>query len=150
MLELEYELNEAGWARARVRDDDVAIEMAVSYLHDSLKDLAEAALSLANGGKTGRAVFMDEPGEHQIWLERIDDENLKYTVVWYADWESWGMHPSDTYRLLCEGSCTVSHFRQQVADLLWKIYMDVGEEKYEELWGAHKFPSELFEELMDA
>ena len=147
MLEIGYEVQKAGWALAKAKDDNVVVEMTTSYLHDTLKELAEVALYFAKGGKTAKVVFMDEPGEHQIWLERINDKDLKYTIVWYDDWESWGMHPSDEYKVLLEGICTDSRLKHQVTNILWNISENIGEEKYLELWGEHKFPTEIYKEL---
>jgi hypothetical protein len=147
VLEIEYEVQEAGWALAKVRNDNAEVEMTTSYLHDSLKELAEVALYFVKGGNAAKVVFMDEPGEHQIWLERINDKELKYTVVWYDDWESWEMYPSDKYKTLLKGICTDKRLKHQVTNILWGIYENLGEDKYLELWGEHKFPTELYQEL---
>lgn len=58
-----YELHDAGWAEMSFRTERQRLEFAVSYLHDSLSDLARMGLALQKGSAHAEAVFMDEPGE---------------------------------------------------------------------------------------
>ena len=147
MLELEYRVENAGWALASIRYEERTVEMTVSYLHDTLRDLAESTLHIIKGGYAARIVFIDEPGEHQIRIKRVNDEELEFSVLWFDDWESWGMYPSDKYQIMLEGICTVSRLKHQVTKILCNIYEKIGEEKYLELWGEHEFPTDLYKEL---
>jgi len=38
-LDLTYKLDDAGWASVSIRDGQFKIDLAVSYLHDSLREL---------------------------------------------------------------------------------------------------------------
>ena len=63
-MRFDYKLDGAGWATATLSCDEQRIEMTVSYLHDSLKDMASAVLAILNGAVEVKVIFMDEPGEH--------------------------------------------------------------------------------------
>jgi hypothetical protein len=147
VLEIDYRVERAGWALAKISDGEETIEMAASYLHDTLKELAESTLQIINGTKNARVVFMDEPGEYQFKLERSSNEDIKFCVYWFDDWESWGMHPSDKFKEVLSGICTIKRLKQQVTNVLWNIQKNMGEEKYKELWCKHEFPSELYKKL---
>jgi hypothetical protein len=65
--------------------------MTVSYLHGSFRDLASAAGALVKKAREVTVVFMDEPGEHQMLLHRINDKELDLEIVLYEDWQRWKM-----------------------------------------------------------
>jgi len=67
-IEFQYHLRNAGWADATIREGRDSVTMTVSYLHDSLEELADAMNLLLMGGKESGTVFMDEPGEHLMSL----------------------------------------------------------------------------------
>lgn len=147
MLKLEYEVQEHGWALAKISNEYKSVLATVSYLHDTLAELTESTLCLVRGSTEAKVVFMDEPGEYQLKLKKIDALKIEYKVLWFDDWESWGMHPSDKFEEVLSGICTVKRLKQQVTTVLWKIYKDLGEEKYKQLWCEHDFPTELYQKL---
>ncbi len=147
MFSLEYKIEDGGWAYARISNDSESISLRTSYLHDTLKELAEAALCLAGNGKSAKVVFMDEPGEHQVLFEKDHNHEVNYAVRWFDDWESWDMLPSDQFEPLLKGTCSISRMKRQVTGVLCDLYTNLGEAKYLELWGEHPFPTELYRQL---
>jgi hypothetical protein len=139
---LEYELHEHGWATARLMHGDDQLEMLASYLHDSLKQLADAALQIARGPANTTVVFMDEPGEHQLTVTRLEDDVCHYAVDWCDDWHSWGMrkHGSQHPSRVAEGETESRRFIQQVNTVLWRLFDEYGTDGYKERWCEHAFP----------
>ncbi len=71
LFHFSYELDGAGWATARIDHGNVSVDMTASYLHDSLRELANAVFRISRAlTAEQRVVFMDEPGEHQLTLRR--------------------------------------------------------------------------------
>lgn len=91
-----YVLSGTGWATLSIRADAGLIAVAVSYLHDSLGDLARMGLDLAKGAKSAAAVFMDEPGEVHVVVTGDDDE-MAFELRRYRDWASWGITAMDDF-----------------------------------------------------
>jgi hypothetical protein len=145
-FKLIYDLEGAGWAMMRIQDGDRHLDVTVSYLHDSLRELAEAARALLFGADSARVVFMDEPGEIQLVLNRADD-GLRYEARWFDDWNSWGMHPPDQFEAVFSGETTVRRFVGEVRSQLKAVFESHGVRGYKEKWGSHEFPQELLREL---
>lgn len=66
MFRCSYILDGTGWATVSVSENDRQVDMTASYLHDSLRELSQAALDLCDGNSAVTVVFMDEPGEHHL------------------------------------------------------------------------------------
>ena len=139
--ELRYTLEKAGWATA-TWDDGAAVEITVSYLHDSLKDLAESVI-LLESREPASVLFMDEPGEHMLLLERSGEE-VSYQLRWFQDWASWNFVPQTEFRVVAEGTMSFDHYRRQVSAVLRNILALHGLAKYKELWIEHEFPMEQY------
>ena len=90
-LRFDYELTGSGWALATLAIGRRSAPMVTTYLNDSLGQLAGAVEALGKRAKKAKAVFMSEPGEHQVGFEKIAGGNVAIDVVWYRDWRSWGM-----------------------------------------------------------
>ena len=144
-----YALSGTGWATLSFRADAGPVEFAVSYLHDSLADLARMALDLAKGAQGAAAVFMDEPGEvHLVVTGEKDD--LVFELRHYRDWASWGITAMDDYEVLDRGDIRRVDMVRNIHAILERIYVDVGLVKYRELWVEHEFPLGAYEELVAA
>jgi hypothetical protein len=141
-----YELNGAGWATARLTCGELRLNMEVSYLHDSLRELAEAARAINAGAGSARVLFMDEPGETQLLLSRFGDR-LRVEGRWFDDWNSWGLHPSDEFRVVFVCETTVRRFVGEVTKELETILRQYGRVGYLQKWDAHEFPEELLTQL---
>ncbi len=147
-LTIKYEVEEAGWAVATITNESSEAVMAVSYLHDTLLDLAEMAISLKNGVSEAKAVFMGEPGEHQFIVTKQDDR-VEYEVRLYKDWASWGKQSDSDYTVVLKGISSAARVIQQITQILWHIHQNIGPLKYKELWVEHDFPKARFKELVN-
>lgn len=137
---LGYELHQHGWATAVLTHGDNSVAMTASYLHDSLRELANSAYSISHDSSAVRVVFMDEPGEHQLTIQRINSAELEYSIVWFDDWDSWGMGQHTQSRELFTGRIPTRRFIQQVHSALWKVFDEFGEAGYKARWCEHDFP----------
>ena len=138
---LSYALGSAGWATA-IWNDGSPVEITVSYLHDSLKDLATSVISLQSK-RVATVLFMDEPGEHMLVLEMTGEE-ISYQLRRFDDWASWGHVPADRFKVVAKGTMSFDHYKEQISLILRHIHDSVGVEKYKELWIEHEFPMSEF------
>jgi hypothetical protein len=147
-LDLTYKLDDAGWASVSIRDGQFKIDLAVSYLHDSLRELAEAAISIRDGSPTAEVVFMDEPGESHLVLS-LDDDGLLYELRRYNDWCSWGNAPKDGFEVLHQGRALEWEFLACIRRQLAAILKEHGEDGYFKSWIEHPFPVDLYNDLLN-
>ncbi|MBI4751153.1 MAG: hypothetical protein HY774_21965 [Acidobacteria bacterium] len=145
-MKFQYILHRAGWATAILSCQDQTIEMTVSYLHDSLRNLASAVIALLNGATEVSVIFMDEPGEHRLVLRRKDQTTVSLEVRWYEDWYSWGIGSSD-FETLLSGVTRLTHLRGQVLSAMKQILDEHGEIGYKQKWCLHEFPMEELRQL---
>lgn len=139
MLEINYTVENAGWAIVTIQHDYKTIKMVASYLHDSLKELAESAIQLKTKTEK-KVVFMDEPGEYWLVLRRLNDKDLEFEVRWYEDWASWNICSEANYQVLLNGKTTLVTYTNQVRKNLIHIHNEIGVEGYKEKWIEHDFP----------
>ena len=135
----------AGWAIAVFEQGPKRIEMTASYLHDSLEELTKAAIALQKGCKQAVIVFMDEPGEHQVYIQN-EEGVLEIGVRWYSDWASWYIGTTQ-YKVVEQFTTSVSRFRHQVLEVLNALYVSPGPEGYKEQWNRHDFPMDGYHRL---
>ncbi len=145
-MKFQYLLHHAGWATAILSCQDQIVEMTVSYLHDSLQDLASAVLAILNGATEANVIFMDEPGVHCLILRRKDETTLSLEVRWYDDWQRWRIGSSD-FETLLSGVTRLVHLRGQVLSAMKQILDEHGETGYKQKWCLHKFPIQEFRQL---
>ena len=144
-----YEVGKAGWATLKFSTPEEDLVCAVSYLHDSLGDLAAMALALAKGAHRAAAVFMDEPGEVHLSMEG-DRDTLSYELRQYADWASWGITAMDDYEVLARGQVAREDVVRSVYRVLDCIYCGMGVEEYRKRWLEHEFPLRDYQSLGSA
>lgn len=143
---LDYSLEGVGWAAAIVHSDGKSLNMSVSYLHDSLAELAQAGVILAGGGQAAKAVFMDEPGEHHLNF-RCSGDAIAYEARWYPSRFSWGYGKDNEYEVVLFGETTLNRVTDEILKVLDYIFEDFGFERYKHLWVEHEFPRDLHLEL---
>ena len=148
-LSISYIVEDAGWAEIIISDGDEKIVHDVSYLHDSLRDLAELAIDMRSGASTAKAIFMDEPGELQLIVSK-DQNQIDFEARWFKDWESWGLASSSNYEVLLKVQTTVERVISQVTKVLTEIHESIGPQKYKEMWVEHEFPMEQYRKLSNA
>jgi len=141
---IEYKLESAGWAEVILHTSQGDVTIAASYLHDSLRELTEAALFLCKGASYAEVGFVDEPGEHQFIFNRIDTDILELTVARYIDWPTKRKVPDE---VMLRTQTTVTELRKKVLDILWTIEKEYGPERYLEVWIKHDFPQTEYERL---
>ncbi|WPH13278.1 hypothetical protein [Variovorax paradoxus] len=141
-----YDLHRAGWAGVSFRAEKERLSFAVSYLHDSLGDLACMALSLHKGAVTAEAVFMDEPGEVILMTTGTKDV-LQFELREYRDWASWGMMALEDHKVVARGEIARDALVRNIHAILERIYLEVGLARYRELWVEHEFPLQDYERL---
>lgn len=141
---LRYDLLSAGWARAVVGDDSHHVEMPVSYLHDSLRDLGSAILALRNGAPEVTVTFVDEPGEHHLLITRNVDGSANVEIRWFDD------HPPrnlERYDVMFRGVSSVHELGEEVLASMASIVEAEGTDGYLAKWKNAPFPSEEFAAL---
>src|SRR5205085_4556315 len=112
IMTLSYILHGAGWATATVADAGQQREMIVSYLSDSLSDMAQAAIRLLEGAESVRFSFDDEPGEHRCIITRTDRSNASARVLWFD--ELWSGFPDERGTEVFSCTSTVAQFCDEV------------------------------------
>jgi len=148
-MRLNYGLEDAGWATVTLECGTQRVEMAASYLHDSLRDLTSAARALVDGAAEVKCVFMDEPGEHELIMRRARDGTVDVEILWYEGWEGWGRR-GDAGQPKLLGSTSIAHVRGQVLSELKRLFQEHGEAGYRKKWVAHDFPIVQMRELEEA
>jgi hypothetical protein len=148
-VRFDYVLDGAGWATATVLVSGHEVAIVVSYLHDSLGQLADAILELEAGQQEATVVFMSEPGEHHLVFRRIGD-SVAVEVRWFKDWASWGMYPPERYEIVAVGTSPFAVVREQVVAALNRVLAEHGVEGYKAKWVEHEFPVTAHERLKHA
>lgn len=146
MIHLEYELLRDGWATGKISNGNEAANFAISYLHDSLKDLSRSAIGIRQYGFRS-VMFMDEPGKHVLVLNRKQENNIAYELRSYSDSQSFDHINKDNFESVLKGRTTVPKYINQVRIILSKIYQEHGLDGYKEKWKKHPFPLAAYEVL---
>jgi hypothetical protein len=144
---VEYEVGRAGWATCRIAFDECVVEMTASYLHDSLHQLCDVVASVALGARFGTVIFMEEPGEHHLKLERTGEVDVAVRVIWHDDWASWGMGSDSTGRVVLEGVTSVAHLHGQTYSAARTVFESLGADEYKRRWIEHEFPETSYARL---
>ena len=145
-LRFDYKLVGSGWALATLSIGRKSVPMVVSYLNDSLGQLAAAIEALGKRAKTAKATFMAEPGEHQVLFEEATRGNVAIEVIWYADWRSWGMYDGPGKSRL-KGTVPLSELHEQVVSVLGKLLARHSAAGYRKQWHEHDFPLAIYRRL---
>jgi hypothetical protein len=145
-MDFTYTLDGSGWATTTLTVSDQSVSMTVSYLHDSLRELAVSILRLRAGESEAKVIFMDEPGEHHLILKRVG-ENVEIEVIWFDDWASWKLTPDTEPRRTLTATVPLAEFHHAVTNALAGLLDAFGLEGYKEKWIEHEFPLKEFETL---
>ncbi len=76
-----YTLDGPGWAEAVVSDEHRSVRLTASYVHDSLADLASAALAVLKGAPKITVTFEDEPGELNLVYQALSEAGQTFVEV---------------------------------------------------------------------
>ena len=140
---IEYKFENHGWATIRLSNGKEKFESSVSYLHDSLADLAQMAIDLKNGSTTTQSLFMGEPGELLLVI-KIQNNKALCEARRFRDWASWGILPDTEFEIVLSGTTTANEIVKQVSESLTDIYDNIGIEEYKKRWIEHDFPTEKY------
>ena len=146
MIEITYKLENAGWAIGKIGNGENYVEFDISYLNDSLKELADSAIELKKK-KYKSVFFMTEPGEHRLVLNRNEENIIEYELHWYSDWFSWNLKSEEDYEVVLKGKTTLTNYVNQVRNILEEIMMEFGEIEYKRKWKEHEFPVVEYRQL---
>jgi hypothetical protein len=147
-LQLNYILDDHGWANLRLTQGGQTVDMTVSYLHDTLAELVTAANLLLKGASEAKVVAMDEPGEHLIHLQATDDLHVAVEVRWFRDWASWNLITEKEFEVVFKADCTIKNFAFEVFVTAKAVLDNEGLEGYKEKWMRHDFPIDEYQRLM--
>jgi hypothetical protein len=145
-LRFDYELDDAGWALATISLGRKSVPMIVSYLHDSLRQLAFAIASLEKKEREATVVFMEEPGEHHLCFKKVAADKVALEVLWYADWQSWGMYDGPGQSKL-RVTLPFAELRAQVVSAMAALLERHGTAGYRKRWIEHPFPLAIYRRL---
>jgi hypothetical protein len=144
-MNLSYVLHTNGWATATISAAHQSREMTVSYLSDSLSDMAQAAIRLLEGADSVRFSFDDEPGEHRCVATRTCGFDVEIRVLWFR--ELWSGLPDERGSEVFTCRCTIARFCGEVLACLQRLLDEHGIKGYKERWDAHDFPLDKLERL---
>lgn len=142
-MHLRYRVLEAGWAEVTIGCDGVHVDIPVSYLHDSLRDLISAATAIADGAREITVLFRDEPGEHHLNARRLDGGRIALEVITYPD------APPHGAKIVLSCETTAAHFRGQVLSTADAILTELGTDEYARRWRPDAFPLDELARLRD-
>ena len=139
----DYELRRAGWATATFCLGAAPVAVAVSYLHDSLRDMARALLGLDASPDEVAGFFVDEPGTVVLVMRRPDDHALDLELFRFQDWISqWPPRREERPESLGSARHRWRTFRGGVMPVLQRLLRVHRTAGYLKLWAAHPFPIE--------
>ncbi|OFT03730.1 hypothetical protein HMPREF3107_01515 [Neisseria sp. HMSC31F04] len=143
-----YQLHDAGWASVTVKYGEESHQQAVSYLHDSLKDLCNLALALQSGSSITEAkvLFLDEPGELVLLVSAAEQNNEAEVKLIYSDDCFFNFNRSPQ-QALWHGKVDRYELAENIRLILEDIYLNIGEKEYLERWIEHPFPKQGYLKL---
>jgi hypothetical protein len=148
-LTFNYTLGNAGWAKAKIAHQRRSCAMTISYLHDSLEELTASTNLLMQGVTEAKVLFMDEPGEHMMFLQIQNENILDIEIRWFDDWASWDLITDKKYKVVFKTQTNFLDFANEVLRNLEKIFRENGMEGYREKWGQSDFPLKGLEKLRE-
>lgn len=148
MMSFDYTLENAGWATFQIQIDGEIYKYSVSYLHDSLLELSESAISLIETKNNFEVIFMDEPGELILQLSKDSKTGyVKLNGKWDKDTYAHRNKKIDEYYDVFTTKLKLYTYVKNIFIILDNIYNLYGEEGYLEKWGAHEFPVSNYHKL---
>jgi len=145
-IEFDYILEDHGWAIGKLKARDFSVEFNASYLHDSLNSIINALIGLLTDRKRVVIPFYDEPGEHQLVIEKIENSKIIIELRWYEDYATEYFIDGDKFELLYNGETTLNSFISNGFNSVKKILDENGIKGYKEKW-RREFPISDFKKL---
>ncbi|HEX8209401.1 MAG TPA: hypothetical protein VF584_04360 [Longimicrobium sp.] len=130
-MHLRYDLHEHGWATVTLRKGSTNVSFPASYISDPLRDLALQTLALLRSEPVERVVFMEEPGQHDLRLERIGPEDVDVSVEWHEDHDR---RACGRGKVVFRARTSVRRFAEQVSAELERLWSEHGADGYRARW----------------
>jgi hypothetical protein len=130
-MHLRYDLHEHGWATVTFRKGDANVSFPASYISDPLRDLAVQTLALLRGEPVAPIMFMEEPGQHDLRLERIGAEDVDVLVEWREDYDR---HSRRRGTEVFRARTSIRRFAEQVSAELERLWAEHGADGYRTRW----------------
>tara|TARA_R110002020_G_C16117543_1_gene760086 strand:- start:434 stop:913 length:480 start_codon:yes stop_codon:yes gene_type:complete len=147
-IEFDYILKEHGWAIGTLKSRDFSAKFNASYLHDTPKSIINALIGLLTDRNRVVIPFYDEPGEHQIVIEKIDSIKITIELKWYQDYATQYMIDTDKYESLFKGETTLKSLISNGFNSIKRILDENGIDGYKEKW-RHEFPISDYKKLTE-
>jgi hypothetical protein len=138
-VEFTYWLTGAGWARARIADDDASATFTASYLTDALGDLLGAVWSLLEGATEARLSWCEEPAEHR-WIFVREADSVPLRVLGFPDVEA--AEPNARGATVFETRQGMTALAAAIAAGASVVLARHGEAGYEVEWAQAPFPTD--------
>lgn len=143
MITLNYVVENHGWAYIDIGNGKSIERISISYLHNSLKQLAESAIRIRLKDSANTS-FFKEPGEAQLRLSKINDKTLNFDLRLYHKLVSWNECSEGDFQIILKGQCSVINYINEVRNALTKIHNEIGPALYKEKWIKHDFPTDEY------
>ena len=142
-----YLLKGHGWAECTIQTDEAIAHLLASHLHDSLDDLLRATVSVVHGARDARALFIDEPGEYRLLMDRIENDTVRLRVIAFD--QSFSRSKDDDGRMVFSSECRLRTFAGAVLSAAQRLLQDHGTDGYRQHWN-HEFPKDGADHLKEA
>lgn len=143
MIYINYKLEDIGWATGTIGNGEKGVSFPISYLNDSLKELAESAIDIVSSEQKS-VLFMGEPVDWKLTINNIDNKEITYELKKFDDGVS-----KDNYTTVLAGNTGIVDYVTQIKNILSAILHEFGIEKYKEKWIQDEFPLAEYEKLKD-
>lgn len=146
-VSISYRLTGPGWSECTLSAGDDACVVSASYISDPLGDLARSTIAMLNGGYDQTVTFLEEPGEYQWRLRRMEHE-LHIQVLWFRDWTELIGESGGEVRM--DSLVRWQDFVMAVYAALGDVLFHWGIDGYRAAWVNADFPLEEFARLRSA
>jgi len=146
-FEFNYILGDCGWSTLDVTIDDRRYSFCVSFLNDSLQQLASAIRALLIHGGQETVVFIDEPGEFHLNLDQLNEEYIEILGRWHPRLYSMGTGREKDFQFIFTHKIGLHYFAKLVLQDLDLMYKQYGTKEYADRWVNHPFPYKEYELL---
>ena len=144
-------LTGTGWAEVTFANDKQSVNFPVSYLSDPLTDLFEALCRLAKKETVlEKIIFVDEPGERSLLLNRQNEGALAVEIIWSNEWEDAAIHSLKTAikeNSIYSNTDTIENLGQIICIGIDDLLRRTSLQEYKKRWHFYEFPVEKYNKL---
>ena len=141
-MQTQFLLHRSGWADLILVNGPERVEIPISYLTDSPRELLAALRAVLRHGGESSVVFVDELGETILVLRALPGDLVQLKVYRGNDeGEAAGTAPVFRHKL------PLSKFATQVVQEFARLLRDHGEAGYRARWTLYDFPRQEFDDV---